>query len=95
MLIFRRFIEKKNIDKSPRHFDVLFRCNIDGRKIDVVSMYIVRRNFDEQNIDVELMWVFFRPNFDGRKVSVVSVYFLVQFRWKTDEIAYFDVILKD
>ena len=43
---------KENIDKFLRHFDVLFQCSFDGRKIDVVSTYFVWRNFDEQNLDV-------------------------------------------
>ena len=25
---------KENIDQFPRYFDVLFRCNLDGQKID-------------------------------------------------------------
>ena len=32
---------KENTDKLKRHFDVLFQCNFDGQKIDVVSTYFV------------------------------------------------------
>ena len=34
---FRRHV---NIDKFPRHFDMLFWCNLDGRITDVILMYI-------------------------------------------------------
>ena len=65
---------KENMDKLPRHFDVLFRCNFDGRKIDVVSTYSLRCNFDERKIDVVSMY-FVRRNFDERNIDVVSMFF--------------------
>ena len=34
---FRRHV---NVSKVPRHFDMLFWCNFDGRIIDVILMYI-------------------------------------------------------
>ena len=37
MSTFRRNV---NIKKSQYHFDVLFRCNVEGQKIDVILMYI-------------------------------------------------------
>ena len=37
MLKLRRHV---NMDEFPRHFDVLFWCNFDGRIIDVTLMYI-------------------------------------------------------
>ena len=75
---------KENIDKLPHHFDVLFRCSFDGRKIDVLSTYFVWRNFIERNINVVSMY-FFQPDFDGWKINAVSVYFLVYFpSWHSD-----------
>ena len=78
---------KKNIDKFPPHFDVLSRCNFNGRKIDVVSPYFLRCNerkidfistyflwckFDKWKIDVFLTY-FLRRNFDERNIEVVSM----------------------
>ena len=49
---------KENVDNFPRHFDGHFQYNFDGRKIGVVLRYFVRRNFNEQNIDVVSMYFF-------------------------------------
>ena len=78
---------RENVDKFPHQFDILFQCNFDERKIDVVSTYFVQRNFDKRNMDVVSMY-FFWLDFDGRKTNVVSVYFLVRLRWKTDATAH-------
>ena len=51
--------QNKNIDKFPSHFDVIFWFNFDERKVDVVSKYFVRHNFDEwkkrRRLDLILM----------------------------------------
>ena len=65
----------ENIDKFNRHFDVLSQCTFDGRKIDVVSMYFLRRNFNKQKIDVVSTY-FVQRNFDGQKIKVNSTCFV-------------------
>ena len=65
---------RPNFDEFPRHFHVLFRCDFDGRKINVVSTYFFQCNFDGRKICIISMY-FFRCNFDGRKVHVISTYF--------------------
>ena len=65
---------RANFNEFPRHFHVLFRCNFDGRKIHVVSMYFFRCNFAGRKIHVVSMY-FFRCNFAGRKIHVISTYF--------------------
>ena len=63
-----------NFDEFLRHFRVLFRCNFDGRKMDVVSTYFFRCNFDGQKIHVVSTYSF-QCNFAGRKIYVASTYF--------------------
>ena len=65
---------RANFDEFARHFRVLFRCNIDGRKIHVVYTYFFRCNFDGRKIH-DISTYFFRWNFNGRKIHVVSTYF--------------------
>ena len=43
---------KENMDNFPCYFDVLFRCNFDGQKIDLVSTYFFRPNVDRKKINV-------------------------------------------
>ena len=62
-----------NFDEFLRHFRVLFRCNFDGRKMDVVSTYFFRCNFDGQKIHVVSTYSF-QCNFAGPKIHVVSTY---------------------
>ena len=86
-------------DTSNRcRFDV--NINLGGWKINVVSIYLLRCNFDERAIDVVSMYFVwlnfdeqnidvvsmyvFWPDFNGRKINVVWKYFLVEFKWKTD-----------
>ena len=77
--------KKENINKFPHHFDVVFRCNFDGWKIDVVSTYFLPCNFDEQKIDVFSTY-FIRRNFDERYINVVSIYFFSNwFRWTKNQ----------
>ena len=76
----RRFVvdtsirRRPNLDEFPRHFFVLFRCTLAGRKIHVVSTYFFRCNFDGQKIHVVSTY-FYSCNFDGWKIYVVSTYF--------------------
>ena len=95
---------REDMDNFSHHFDVLFQCNFDEQKFDVVLTYFLLSNFDERKIDVVstcfvqgnfdeqnidvVSMYFFRLDFDGRKINVVSVYFLVQFRWKSDVTAH-------
>ena len=39
MSILRWYIEKKNVDKFPRPFDIFFRCHFGGKNIHFVSTY--------------------------------------------------------
>ena len=63
-----------NFDEFPRHFRVLFPCNFDGRKIQVVSTYFFRRNFAGRKIHVTSTY-FFRCYIDGWNMHVVFNYF--------------------
>ena len=65
---------RPNFDEFPRHFHVLFRCNFDGRKLHVVSMYFLRCNFVGRKFHV-ISTYFFQCNFNGRKIHIVSTYF--------------------
>ena len=62
---------RPNFDEFPRHFRILFRCNIDGRKIHVVSTYFLRCSFTGRKIYVVSMY-FYRCNFAGRKIHIAS-----------------------
>ena len=68
--------QKENMDEFLRHFDVLLRCNFNGRKIEDVWTYFVWRNFNGKKIDVVSMY--FLNNFDGKLIKI----------WGTD----FDVL---
>ena len=87
---------RPNFDKYPHRFHVLFRCNFDGQKIQVVFTYLFRCNFDGRKIHVDLTY-FFRCNFDGRKIHVDSTYFFEVFsmvkKYKLFSRTCFDVIL--
>ena len=78
---------RANFDEFARHFRVLFRCNIDGRKIHDISTYFFRWNFNGRKIHV-LSTYFYQCNFDGRNLHVVFTYF---FRRNFDEQR-FDII---
>ena len=41
---------KENIGEFPRNFDILFRCNFDRQKIDVVSTFFFQRTFDGEKL---------------------------------------------
>ena len=100
MLILLRYIEKKHIDKLPHHFDILFWCNFDGRKIDVIwrtlfdviSMCQKSTSFWHTLFNVTSMIKIatsFRCNFFelisiDENSTLFRCIFLVQFRWKTD-----------
>ena len=79
--------QKENLNKFPCHFDVIFRCNVNGQKIEVVLAYSVWRNFDEQNIDVVLIYFFDLILMDEKSMLLWCI-FLVQFRWKADVTAH-------
>ena len=57
---------RPNFDEFARHFRVPFRCNFDGRKMQVVFMYFFRRNFAGRKIHVISTYSFW-CNYDGRK----------------------------
>ena len=63
-----------NFDELPRHFQVRFRSNFDGRKIHVVSTYFFRCSFAGQKINMVSTY-FLWCNFVGRKFRVISTYF--------------------
>ena len=65
---------RENIDKFPLNFEILFWCNFDGRKIDVILTYFIRRNFDGRKIETVLA-CFVRRNFNDQKIDFVSMYF--------------------
>ena len=65
---------RENIDKFPLNFDILFWCNFNGRKIDVILTYFIRRNFDGRKIEA-VSACFVRRNFNDRKIDIVSMYF--------------------
>ena len=50
---------KENIDKFPRHSDVLFRFNIDGQKPGVTSTYFLRQNFngEKSTLFISIFWM--------------------------------------
>ena len=67
---------KVNISEFPRHFDVPFRYNFDGWKIDVVLTYFLWRNFHGRKINVvSTDDVLFLQNFDVKKIDVISMFF--------------------
>ena len=65
---------RPNFDKFPHHFCKVFRCNVDGLKIRVISTYSFGRNFDGRKILI-VFGYFRRRNFVGRKIRIVSTYF--------------------
>ena len=65
---------RPNFDEFPRHFHVLFWCNVADWKIHIVSTYCFRRNFAVWKVHV-ISTYFFQCNFDGRNIHVVSTYF--------------------
>ena len=44
--------QRPKFDEFPRHFCILFRCNFDGHKINVVPTYFFRWNFAGRKIHV-------------------------------------------
>ena len=62
--------QRSNLDKFPRHFLILFRCNFADQKVHVVSRYFFQPNFASRKIDIVSTYLL-RCNFDGRWKSTL------------------------
>ena len=89
----------ENIDEFPRHFEVLSRCNFNGRKVEVVLRYLfyaismgeISTLFWHAFFGTILMsekLTSFRCTFldliSTKKMTLFWCFFLMQFLWKTD-----------
>ena len=70
------------IDTSKRkcrrisHFNVLYWCNFDGRKINIILMYFLCHNFDRRKSNIAFAY-FFRYDSDEQKIdNMVDVIFI-------------------
>ena len=62
--------QRSNLDKFPRHFLILFRCNFADQKVHVISRYFFQPNFASRKIDIVSTYLL-RCNFDGRWKSTL------------------------
>ena len=86
---------RRNVDfTSKRQKQNIDGWSFDGQKIDVISTYLLWRNFDDvfsvlfvqrnlngRNFEIVSTYIF-QPNFDGKKIDLISMYlFLPDFDW--------------
>lgn len=87
------------IDTSKRkcrrisHFNVLYWCNFDGRKINIILMYFLCHNFDRRKSNIAFAY-FFRHDSDEQKIDNMVDVILFTWFWWTKNRRCFDVFFR-